>query len=279
MPASAPSQSKLRSRHAALVATALLLLLGGAAWSQLPTPAPRLATPAAQAPQPLPPAQPTQSQPAALQPAATPVAKSYRARVEYSGNQLTIAADNSSLNEILSEIAKLSGMKITGGVNDERVYGSYGPDDAQVVLSQLLDGTGTNVVLLETPQHTLAELVLTPRNGGPTPPSPNASRGDDREEENPFPSAVRRRDFRQGGRRDHTNDRLQEDQTGEPFQPSPATFPTATPANDNTTTQPDASQPSPNGVRTPQQIYEDLVKQQAQQQQNQQQAPTTTPPQ
>ena len=38
--------------------------------------------------------------------------------------------------------------------------------------------------------------------------------------------------------------------------------------------QPDASQQSPNGVKTPQQIYEDLVKQQAQQQQT-----PTTPPQ
>jgi len=223
----------------------------------------------------LPAAQPTQSQPTAAPPSAiTPAPHAYRARVDFANNQLTIAAENSSLNEILSEISKLTGMKITGGVNDERVYGSYGPDSAQAVLNQLLDGTGTNILLLETPQHTVAELVLTPRNGGPTPPNPNAARDEERNEENLPPGlGGRRRDMQPGGRRGQIeNNPYQENRLAD--QPQPIQQPTTPPANgDPNTPQPDASQQSLNGVKTPQQIYEDLVKQQAQQQQ----APTTPP--
>jgi hypothetical protein len=186
-----------------------------------------------------------------------------------------IAAENSSLDEILGDIARLTGMKITGGLTDERVYGSYGPDSAQVVLNQLLDGTGTNVVLLETPQHTLAELVLTPRNGGPTPPSPHASRDDDRNEENLPPGlGGRRRDMQPGGRHGQVEGNLYpENHPSE--QPQPALQP-ATPPNsgDPAAAQPDSSQQPLNGGKSPQQIYEDLVKQQAQQQQ---QTPTIPP--
>jgi hypothetical protein len=273
-----PTKPASRFRQAALL-TAAPLLLASVAWSQLPTPPPAAqTTPSAHPAQTLPPAQPTQIQPpTSLKPAATPTPHAYRARVEFSGNQLSIAAENSSLNEILGEIAKLTGMKITGGVTDERVYGSYGPDSAQVVLNELLDGTGTNVMLLETPQHNLAELVLTPRNGGPTPPSPNAAREEERNEENLPPGlAGRRRDMPPGDRRDRfdgnpgqENRSSEQPQSSQPPQP-----PTA--SSENTTIQPDASQQSPNGVKTPQQIYEDLVKQQAQQAQ-QQQTPTTPP--
>jgi hypothetical protein len=283
MPASEtyPTQLRiqLRFRQAALFAAAAgPLLLASIAFSQLstrPIPAAQNAPSTRPAPA-LPPAQPTQVQPAAsLQPATTPAPHAYRARVEFSGNQLSITADNSSLNEILSEISRLTGMKITGGVTDERVYGSYGPDSAQVVLNQLLDGTGTNVMLLETPQHNLAELVLTPRNGGPTPPSPSASRDEERDEESLPPGlAGRRREFPTGGRRDRFDGTPgQENRQFE--QPQPGQQPPAPPANPETpSTQPDASQQSPNGVKTPQQIYEELVRQQAQQQQT-----PTTPPQ
>ncbi len=81
-------------------------------------------------------------------------------------------ADNSSLNGILRAVAQCTGMKITGGVTDQRVYGNYGPAMPATVLATLLDGTETNVLLKETAQDQPAELILTPRTGGPTPPSP-----------------------------------------------------------------------------------------------------------
>jgi hypothetical protein len=244
------------------------LLLACAARSQFPAQPLRPPVPA----QPLPPAQPTQISPAtSVQPAAAPAPRAYRADVEFANNQLTVAAENSSLDEILGEIAKLTGMKITGGVTDERVFGKYGPDSAQAVLNELLDGTGANVLLLETAQHTLAELVLSPRNGGPTPPSPNASREEDRNEENLPPGlAGRRREFSPGGRRGRIDGPMQENRQFEQPQPGQQPMNNETPAPQ----QPDASQQSPNGVKTPQQIYEDLVKQQAQPQQT-----PATPPQ
>ena len=81
-------------------------------------------------------------------------------------------ADNSSLNGILRAVAQCTGMKITGGVTDQRVYGNYGPAMPATVLATLLDGTETNVLLKETAQDQPAELILTPRIGGLTPASP-----------------------------------------------------------------------------------------------------------
>ncbi len=101
---------------------------------------------------------------------------SYRAKVEYSGGQLSVNASNSSLNQILRDIGRVTGMTITGGVRDERVFGSYGPADTSTILATLLDGTGSNMLLVEDARKQPRELVLTPRQGGPTPPNPNASR-------------------------------------------------------------------------------------------------------
>jgi hypothetical protein len=96
------------------------------------------------------------------------------AEVTYANGLLTVAADNSSLNQILREIARQTGMKITGSVSDERVFGRYGPSAPAGVLASLLDGTGSNMLLRETASNVPAELVLTPREGGPTPPQPTA---------------------------------------------------------------------------------------------------------
>jgi hypothetical protein len=109
-------------------------------------------------------------------PAAAPAAREQQAgsiaEVAYAQGQLEITADNSSLNQILREIARKTGMKITGGVVDERVYGKYGPAAPAEILSILLGGTGSNMLLTETAPDVPAELILTPRMGGPTPPNP-----------------------------------------------------------------------------------------------------------
>ena len=96
------------------------------------------------------------------------------AYVSYTNGLLNIRANNSSLNVILREIASQTGMRITGGVPDQRVFGDYGPGDPGVVIATLLNGTGVNVFLHEKKDDQPAELVLTPRVGGPTPPSPSS---------------------------------------------------------------------------------------------------------
>jgi hypothetical protein len=97
------------------------------------------------------------------------------AEVSYRNGLLTIAADNSSLNQILREIARQTGMTITGTVSDERVFGDYGPGMPARILASLLDGTGSNMLLRQTATRAPAELILTPRIGGPTPPQASSS--------------------------------------------------------------------------------------------------------
>src|SRR5437764_15453174 len=73
------------------------------------------------------PATPTTTQP---EPPPIPLTPSQRppkrAQVTYADGTLSISADNSSLNQILRQISTDTGMKITGGVTDERVFGQYG---------------------------------------------------------------------------------------------------------------------------------------------------------
>jgi hypothetical protein len=144
----------------ALRSAAVLLLGGGLAFAQLPTP-------------PSAPAATSAPTPANAAPtAALPAARA--ARVVYSRGQIEVDADNSSLQQIFQKIARVTGMKITGSVDDERVFGKYGPAAPAKILKSLLDGTGVNMLLKETATGAPAELILTPGNGPATPPNPAA---------------------------------------------------------------------------------------------------------
>jgi hypothetical protein len=94
--------------------------------------------------------------------------------VLFASGKVEVVADGSSLNQILREIGRVTGMKIRGDVADEPVYGRYGPGPASEILSTLLDGTGSNMLLLEATATAPGELILTQRTGGVTPPDPNA---------------------------------------------------------------------------------------------------------
>jgi hypothetical protein len=171
------------------------------------------------------------------------------AHVTYTDGTLSVAADNASLNQILRQIASDTGMKITGGVTEERVFGQYGPDSPAQVLAALLDGTGSNMILVHHDGTEPAELILTPRQGGPTPPNPNAAAFNNRTEpEEPSSRTVQPPPYAQP--------------QGNPvIPPANAGAPNgAAPANSS---QPD----NPNGVKTPQQIYEQLQRMRQQQQQ------------
>jgi hypothetical protein len=98
---------------------------------------------------------------------------SHDAVVHCVGGMVEVIADGSSLNQILREIGRGTGMRITGSVADEPVYGRYGPAPASEILSTLLDGTGSNMLLREGTAAGPGELILTPRTGGVTPPDPN----------------------------------------------------------------------------------------------------------
>ncbi len=206
--------------------------------------------PTSPAPQTSPIQQPSQPESPAQQPAK-------RAQVDLANGMLTVAADNSSLNQILREISRVTGMKITGGVTDERVFGSYGPADPSTVLATLIRGTGSNMMIVLDAKQAPTELVLTPRAGGPTPPNPSAGR--DRAEEDLPPQRNQRFARPEGfGNTPFGQAPPQIPQTQMPPEQT-ATPPAAATTNDTTTQQ------SPNGVKTPQEIYDQLVKMQQQQ--------------
>jgi len=96
----------------------------------------------------------------------------HRAIVTYVRGQIQINANNSSLNQILRDIALQTGMKITGSVADEPVFGRYGPAPADTILATLLEGTGSNFLLTATQSDVPADLILTPRQSVPTPADP-----------------------------------------------------------------------------------------------------------
>jgi hypothetical protein len=70
------------------------------------------------------------------------------AKVVWDSRGLEIQALNSSLDLILHEVATDIGAKIQGLSQDERVFGTYGPGPAREVLSELLDGTGLNILMI-----------------------------------------------------------------------------------------------------------------------------------
>lgn len=168
------------------------------------------------------------------------------AKVTYASGKLEVTADNSSLNQILREICRLTGMTITGGVVEQRVFGGYGPAAPAQILGDLLQGTGSNMLLRETSSAAPAELILTPREGGVTPPNPNASGFDG---ESAGGQAYRPSEPDQPVHVLHAPVGL----PGRPaYAPVPGT-PTIAPA------QPaPANPPPPSGVLTPEQIYQQL---------------------
>jgi len=235
------------------IAAALLVALTPMLFAQMPTPSP--AVPASQLP-----ATPATSL------SATPAQQTpKRAIVTYNHGQISVIADNASLNQILLDIAQQTGMKITGAGADERVYGSYGPAAPAKVLALLLDGIGSNILLVQTAEAVPTELILTLRNGGPSPPNPNATGFND---EGPRSPIGRRPP---GPPNRFPNNPLNQinnwNNAPQPINPPPTPLPADT-----------TMQQSPNGVKSPQQIYEQLQRmQQPQGTQPQQGAPIPSP--
>lgn len=112
------------------------------------------------------------AQPAA--PAAPPVAlmpqwpaneKPNEATVTWDSQGLRINATNSSLEQILKDVGTVTGATVDGLNGDERIFGAYGPGKARDVLSQLLQGTSYNVLMIgDQGEGTPREIILSARN-------------------------------------------------------------------------------------------------------------------
>lgn len=152
------------------------------------------------------------------------------ATVELANGQLSIKANNSSLEDILHTISSQSGMQVEGLTGDERVFGNFGPGQAPDVLADLFNGMPYNLLIVGgLTNGAPTRLLLSPAQAAApvvAASSPAASEGDQAE-------------------------------TGPPAQPDPG--------QPEQTTAPT----SPQTVKTPQQLFQELqaMKQRQQQQQ------------
>jgi hypothetical protein len=162
------------------------------------------------------------------------------AQIIFADGNLSIHADNSSLAAILHQIASNSGMKIEGLGGDERVFGNFGPGAPRDVLADLLAGTAYNQVLLgDLSNGAPRELILSPttRGGAPAPsPAAQANANANADDGN-------------------DSEAVETPPTPPPQPEQPARSP----------------QQQPPGVRTPQQLFEQLQQMRAQQRGQQQQ--------
>jgi len=93
--------------------------------------------------------------------------------VEFANGMLSIHANNASLSEVLFQIQKKTGAEIAipAGTEQERVAADFGPGTPSDVLSQLLNGSGLNFVVVgsESDPNALRSVLLSPK--GPDMPT------------------------------------------------------------------------------------------------------------
>jgi hypothetical protein len=90
-------------------------------------------------------------------------------RISYQGGQLTIAAPNSTLGDILRGVHAQTGAAVeVPGNATERVVGYFGPGPARDVLAALLNGSHFNYVILGSVTNPggVERVVLTSKAGG-----------------------------------------------------------------------------------------------------------------
>lgn len=92
----------------------------------------------------------------------SPTVTAQPANVILKNGTLTVDAHNSSLDEILKDVARLGGMTIDGTAANERIFGAYGPGAPRDVLTSLLTGSGYNFVMIgDKPDGVPRKLLLT----------------------------------------------------------------------------------------------------------------------
>ena len=147
-----------------------------------PSPAHQLTAPAQTATAPVtPPAPELPNWPANDKPAP--------ASVVWDSQGLRIDAANSSLEQILKDVSAATGAKVDGLITDQRVFGDYGPGQARDVLSQLLQGSGYNVIMVgDQGQGAPRQILLSVRqafNSQPGAKSAQPSNDEDTEADEP----------------------------------------------------------------------------------------------
>lgn len=180
-------------------------------------------------------------------------------QVNYQNGQLTIVAPNSTLGDILRAVRKQTGAEIEIPDAKERVVTHLGPGPARDVVAELLNGSRFNYVLLGSPaDSTLLTRVVLVAKSAPDTVNPNNAAG-----------AQPQRAAAQGGN----------------MAPPPPEAPDANDAEAQPEENPDENAdqnaaaeaeqqqqgppPDQSGIKTPQQMLQEMQQRQLQLQQNQ----------
>jgi hypothetical protein len=182
-------------------------------------------------------------------------------QVSFENGQLTIVASNSTLGDILRAVRKQTGAEIDIPDAQDRVVTHLGPGPARAIVAELLNGSRFNYVLLGSPENAnqLTRVVLVARsdNGSPS----NAAKQPGVEAANAAQPEV--------GQDASDSD-------------SPDDNAINSDDNSNSVEQPAAeveqpAQPEQPGVKTPQQMLQEMQQRQMQFQQQQQQQQSGPP--
>jgi hypothetical protein len=231
--------------------------------TQVAPPTPAAQTPAAPTPQVQPPAQQTVEAP--HRPAQMPPKPP---RVNYVGGQLTVVADNSMMTDVLNGIRSATGIKMEGlEGNADRVFGQFGPASPRVVIDSLLNGSHYDFIILgslETPD-TVQRVILSPRGS-----SPNAMAAN-----NPG-RPMSRPPVEEDNEVVNSPDEVTNEQPV-PATPAPAMQQPGQPVPVNPSTVQNQGQPpgGAQGVKTPEQLLEELRRLNSNQRQNSGEGPRT----
>jgi hypothetical protein len=185
-------------------------------------------------------------------------------QVSYQDKQLTIVAPNSTLADILRAVRKQTGADIEIPAAPERVVTHLGPGPARDVLSDLLNGSRFNYVLLGSPGNDaiLTRVVLVPKAGQdagappvPTPDGQPAAQAANTPPPDQDPLA-------DANDADSNDDNAAEDNGDQAAEAE----------------QPPAANPDQPAVKTPQQMLQEMQQRQLMIQQGQQQQQPGQPP-
>jgi hypothetical protein len=109
-----------------------------------------------------------------------------QAKVSWDSRGLEIEASNSSLDQILHQVAADTGAKLEGLTQDQRIFGTYGPGPARDVLSKLLDGSGYNVLMIGGRDAPLEVVFLSSSPASPQAAANHRNRSNPEEEAEPL---------------------------------------------------------------------------------------------
>ena len=96
------------------------------------------------------------------------------AEIQSTPDQITVRTDNSSLTQTLRAIAEKTGMRLDGLGSDQRVFGTFGPGAPKDVINALLTGTDYNIVMVGSLENGAPrQLILSPKRNGSSGAAPS----------------------------------------------------------------------------------------------------------